>query len=235
MMKVNKLLYRHELKYRISEKEKEVMIRRLSALISLDKNAEQGQYMIRSLYFDDICNSAYEDKNRGIADRKKYRIRVYNCSDQLIKLERKEKRNQYINKEAATLTREETEKIISGDFHFMLKRKETICRDFYIECLLNGMRPKVIVDYERIPYIYLPGDVRITFDTHVRAGLLSFDIFDPNLPTLEVLDGGELIMEVKFTEYLPEIIRNLLPLNESNNLAISKYVLCYEKKYGIRG
>ncbi|MDD3174142.1 MAG: polyphosphate polymerase domain-containing protein [Herbinix sp.] len=234
MKKENKLLYRHELKYRINELEKEVLIKRLSSLIALDANTNNGQYMIRSLYFDDVCNSAYEDKMRGIAERKKYRIRIYNCSDQLIKLERKEKKDQYIKKESATLTRDETEKIISGDFRFLAKRQEPISREFYLKCLLNGMKPRVIVDYDRIPYIYLPGDVRITFDMHVRAGLLSYNIFDPELPTLEVLNDGELILEVKYTEFLPEIIRNLLPISSSMNMAYSKYVLCYEKKYGIR-
>ncbi|MDD3393950.1 MAG: polyphosphate polymerase domain-containing protein [Anaerotignum sp.] len=234
MKRENNPLYRHELKYRINDLEKAVLIKRLHHLISLDANAKNGQYTIRSLYFDDICNSAYEDKVRGIADRKKYRIRIYNCSDQLIKLERKEKIDQYIKKEAVTLTREETEKLISGDFHFLEKRQEPVCRMFYLECLLNHMKPKVIVDYERIPYIYLPGDVRITFDMHVRTGLLSYDIFDSELPTLEVLSGGELILEVKYTEFLPEVIRNLLPMSSSNHMAYSKYVLCYEKKYGIR-
>jgi hypothetical protein len=230
MKKENKLQYRHELKYHINELEKEALISRLTGLLALDTNAQKGQYLIRSLYFDDFFNRAYEEKQAGITDRKKFRIRTYDYSDQLIKLECKRKRNQYIYKESVNLTRNEAEKLISGDYSFLLQRPEALCMEFYVECVSNGMRPKIVVDYERIPYVYYPGDVRITFDMHVRAGILSYDIFDRKLPTLEVLDQGELIMEVKYTEFLPEFIRNILPLQSSEYLATSKYVLCFEKK-----
>ena len=64
-----------------------------SSNISLtrDKHARAGGYTIRSLYFDDYCNSAYEEKDAGILMRKKYRVRIYNGSDKVIKLERKKK------------------------------------------------------------------------------------------------------------------------------------------------
>ena len=91
------------------------------------------------------------------------------------------------------------------------------------------MRPRTIVDYEREPWIMDEGTVRITFDTDVRAAVGSYDIFDSTLPALSVLEPGKLIMEVKFTEMLPQILRNLLPPQAAEFTAVSKYVLCYEK------
>ena len=233
MKNENSLKYRHELKFRISELEKAKIIARIADIVSLDTNAVNGQYMIRSLYFDDIWNSAYEEKMSGIASRRKYRIRVYNCSDGQIKLEKKSKQGNYICKEAANLSRDEAEKILAGDYVFLRRREEALCREFYAECMTSVMRPKVIVDYERVPYVYEAGTVRITFDMNVRAGMLSYDLFDKSLPAIGVLTPEELIMEVKYTEFLPQIIRNILPPEDSELTAASKYVLCYEKKYGI--
>mgnify|MGYP000155234175 CR=1 FL=1 len=148
--------------------------------------------------------------------RKKYRIRIYNNNDKFIKLERKKKFGSYIYKESAPLTREEVEKILKGDYAFLLFSPHSLCREFYIECTCNMMRPRTIVDYERIPWILDAGTVRITFDSDVRAAIGSYDIFDPGLPALSVLEPGKLILEVKFTEMLPQLLRDVLPRQQRN-------------------
>jgi len=221
--------FRHELKYIISENEKEAIKQRLKTVLSLDANVIDGSYMIRSLYFDDVRETAYTEKLMGTDSRKKYRIRCYNASDKVIKLECKRKERQYINKVAATLTREETDKILAGDIDFLKDRKEKVCKDFYVEWKTNILRPRIIVDYDREPYVYPFGDVRITFDTHIRAGIGSFDLFDSKLPVLETMEPGQLVMEVKFTEYLPRIVEDILPVADSVQTAASKFVMCLEK------
>lgn len=222
-------VYRHEWKYLISESEKEVIKLRMKPIFKMDPNAGDTGYMIRSLYFDDLWNSSFEEKEMGILIRKKYRIRIYNCSDQNIKLERKQKIGSYIYKEAAPLTRAEVENILAGEYGFLLNSPHKLCQEFYIECICHLMRPRVIVDYEREPFIIEEGTVRITFDRHVRAAVLSDDIFDPELPGLEVMEPGKLVMEVKYTEFLPQIVKTILPSAASEFAAVSKYVLCYEK------
>ena len=204
--------FRNEWKYLISTSEKEVLNLRMKPLMKLDPHAETGGYLIRSLYFDDYWNSAYEEKESGVLMRKKYRIRIYNYSAESIKLERKKKFGSYIYKEDAPLTKDEVQK-----------------------CMSNMMRPRTIVDYEREPWIMDEGTVRITFDTDVRAAVGSYDIFDSTLPALSVLEPGKLIMEVKFTEMLPQILRNLLPPQAAEFTAVSKYVLCYEKTRYMNG
>lgn len=224
--------FRHELKFSISETEQEIIKHKLDILLQRDSHAEGGIYRIRSLYFDDWKESAYEEKLAGVESRKKYRIRIYNDSDAVIKLERKRKEGSYIQKVSASLTRAEADCILAGEYEFLRKRKEPICHDFYWECMANGMRSSVIVDYEREPYVYPYGDVRITFDTHVRAGVFSDNLFDAAVPVMEVMEPGLLIMEVKYTEFLPEIIRDLLPTADSAQMAYSKYTLCKEMKKG---
>ncbi|MDD3429272.1 MAG: polyphosphate polymerase domain-containing protein [Oscillospiraceae bacterium] len=221
--------FRHELKYMISVKEKDALIQRLKPLILRDAHAENGRYTIRSLYFDDMWGTAYNEKLLGTAIRKKYRIRIYDFSDAVIKLERKTKQGNYIYKQAADLSRAEFYSILKGDFAFLLSRQENLCKEFYVECVSNLLRPRVIVDYDREPFVYRYGDVRITFDTDVRAALLSYDIFDAKLPTLNTMQPDTLIMEVKYTEFLPQQIRNLLPQGAEDLLAFSKYIMCCEK------
>ena len=221
--------YRNEWKYLIDNAQREYVTKRLSPFLNLDKHAKNGGYMIRSLYFDDYFNTAYEEKDAGVLKRKKYRIRIYNCTDASIKLERKKKFGSYIYKEAAKLTRDEVYKIIDGDYDFLLKSDNSLCREFYYECVSNVMRPRTIVDYEREPWVLDEGTVRITFDMDVRAAIGSFDIFDATLPALPCLEPGKCVMEVKYTEFLPQFVREVLPDRASEFTAVSKYVLCYEK------
>ena len=221
--------YRNEWKYLISPGEHLLLRPRLETVMQLDSHAKNGGYTIRSLYFDDFGNTAYEEKEDGVLLRKKYRIRIYNFSDSTIKLERKKKVGSYIYKEDAPLTRAQVEDILNGRYDFLLKSPHSLCREFYIECVCHGMRPRTIVDYEREPWIMELGTVRLTFDSEVRAAIGGWDIFDPGLPTLRVLEPGKLVMEVKFTELLPQIVRELIPPDASEFTAVSKYVLCREK------
>ncbi len=225
----NRPIYRHEMKYLISIGEKECLKARIKPVLKPDPHARTGGYTVRSLYFDDYWNRAYEEKEMGILSRAKYRIRIYDYSDRHIRLERKKKVDRYILKESAPLTREETEKILGGEYGFLLHSPYPLCREFYVECVSALMRPRVIVDYEREPFILDAGTVRVTFDNAVRASVLLADLFDEGLPSIQVLEPGKTIMEVKFTQFLPQIVRDILPPGASQLTAASKYVMCFEK------
>ena len=218
--------FRHELKYLINYGDAELIKQRLRTVLREDSHTIGGKYHIRSLYFDDYFNTAYYDKLDGADGRKKYRIRLYNLEDNFIRLECKIKSGAYISKLSAPVTKAETDKIFEGDYGFLLSSEHEICRQFYYECVSNVMRPKVYVDYEREPYIMESGDVRITFDSDVRGAYPCEGITGEGMVFGYVLDPGKLIMEVKFTEFLPEIVRQILPSRAMEQSAVSKYVLC---------
>ena len=88
------------------------------------------------------------------------------------------------------------------------------------------MRPKVYVDYEREPYVMEEGDVRITFDSDVRGAYPGYSIAEKDIPFHYVLEPGKLIMEVKFTEFLPKLVQDVLPVRAAELSAVSKYMLC---------
>lgn len=224
-------VYRNEWKYYISLWEGELLKKRLLPFMEVDDHALNGRYTIRSLYFDDYWNSAYEEKIMGVEDRQKWRIRIYNFRDLGMKLERKKKNGSYIHKDSAPLTREEYNRILAGDYGFLLHSPYALCQEFYYECVVKLQRPKVIVDYERTPLIRREGDVRITFDQDVRGGAFDYNIFDPQLPVMGILEPNQMVLEVKFTEMIPAVIKELLPLCGQQFSAISKYTLCYEKVF----
>ncbi len=230
MMKSSTSKFRHELKYLITVNQMEKIKQQLSVVMKPDQHAKNGSYMIRSLYFDDLWETAYNEKMAGTSSRKKYRIRCYDGKDDVIKLECKKKEGQYIHKTAASLTRDEFYRILAGEIDDFPASGNPLKQEFYVQVKANQLKPKVIVDYEREPYVFPYGDVRVTFDKNIRVALSDYDIFKAELPTIEVLPEEQLIMEVKFTEYLPEIIRELLPKEGALQTAASKYVMCLEKQ-----
>ena len=218
---------RHELKYFINPAELEVLRARLRPVMHLDSHCVDGKpYVIRSLYLDDVDDSAYYDKVSGVMARDKYRIRIYRHSDKEIFLERKRKLGDLIQKSSVQITRRLCEQIMDGDPRGLQTSSSPLIQDVYVQMRTRLLRPAVIVDYEREAYLHPAENVRITFDLRLRSGLHSTELFNPDLPTVCPHDGNVEILEVKFDEYLPDHIRALLDGIQADRSAVSKYVLC---------
>ena len=218
--------FRHELKYLINEGDAALIKQRLTPLMQPDPHAKSGSYHIRSLYFDDFFDTAYIDKINGAPSRKKYRVRAYNMDPSFIRLECKLKELSYISKRSASLTPEELEQICLGNYGALLQSGDALKQQLYYECMSRVLRPRVYVDYEREPLVFPTGDVRVTFDRNVRGAYPSQPMFSENLIFHYITEPGKLIMEVKYTEFLPRVIRELLPPRASEITAFSKYTLC---------
>lgn len=226
--------YRHELKYVISEGEHKLLATRVKACLKQDHYASLsgGEYLIRSLYFDDPFDSALWEKTSGVGSRDKFRIRIYNYSDSAIKLERKHKEGQYIKKDSVSISREDCEDIMRGKFECLKRNPDPFAMQFYGIFVSNHLRPKVLVDYMREPYVFPAEDVRITFDKNVRSAMRCTDLFNPNVVTYPVWDLRNcMILEVKFNESLPLYVQELLTLGASERTAASKYVFCRQYEF----
>ena len=191
--------------------------------------ANNNQYHIRSLYFDNFKNSGIFEKQSGILQRKKYRIRIYNFEKNVIKLERKERVGQYIRKFSSKLSYSNCQEILNGNINSLKSSENDLENSFYADLRSENYLPSVIVDYDREPLTYTYGNVRVTFDTNLKSGLYQTSLFDKNLKMVRVIEEPQLIMEVKYDNYLPDIIRNAIQINSSTRYAISKFVIC--KKY----
>lgn len=222
-----KLPARHEMKYFIHPAELEALRIQLRKGLQLDAHCRGGRpYAIRSLYFDDIEDSAYFDKVGGVMHRDKYRIRIYRNSDQEIFLERKRKLGDLIQKSSVQITRRLCEQMIAGDPRGLYRSSNPLLQDMFVQMRTKLLRPSVIVDYEREAYLHPVENVRITFDLKLRSGLNSTELFNPDIPVLSPLDSNVEILEVKFDNYLPDHIRKMLAEVRAERSAVSKYVLC---------
>lgn len=225
--KRNGLPARHELKYFINPAEVEVLRARLRPVLALDSHCVGGRpYVIRSLYFDDVADSAFNEKQAGVMYRDKYRIRIYNHSDREIFLERKRKLGDLIQKSSVQITRRLCEQIIDGDPTGLQRSGNKLLQDVYVQMRTRLLRPRVIVDYAREAYLHPAEDTRITFDLNLRSGLHSIDLFNPRLPTVCPHDRNVEILEIKFNNYLPDYVAGLMHGIEAERSAVSKYILC---------
>lgn len=220
--------YRHELKHFINYSDYLQIKNRLKFIASLDKFADSstGQYKIRSLYFDNIYDKVLLEKINGVDKREKFRIRLYNDDTSFIRLEKKSKKNGLCQKLNANITKEQCKLIINGDLDWIKETDSPLLMDFYCKSKYQLLKPTTIVDYNREAYLYKVGNVRITFDMNVRSGLYSKNIFNKDLPVVDAIIDNSIILEVKYDEFLPEIISNVIQTNNKQATAISKYASC---------
>lgn len=229
-MKLRGKQLRTEQKYYLHMHDYLTLRMKVSQLLTLDPySIDIDGYNIRSLYFDDPRRTALETKNDGIFKRQKFRIRIYNGSDDHIALERKNKVGDFVAKESVSLTRAQYEQILQGDYNSLYESSDPLARDFYAAMTSYGYLPVVIVDYWREAYIYPHGNVRITFDKRLAVASNQHDLFHPQLSFSEIAMPGLTIMEVKFDEVLPNVVRQLVTPANHQRSSISKYVLCKEK------
>ncbi|MDU4882639.1 polyphosphate polymerase domain-containing protein [uncultured Clostridium sp.] len=215
---------RHELKFFINVSDYFAIKNRIKHIAFIDKNADSyGSYHIRSLYFDNFNDKALLEKINGYSRREKFRIRYYNDNFDFIRLEKKSKVNGLCTKFSAPLTKEQCEKILNNDINWMLNSDKSLIQELYFKMKSQMLRPKTVVDYTREAYIYKPGNVRITIDSNVRTGICSQDMFNTALPTMKIPNNDTIILEVKFDEFLPDIIKDTIQTNTRKAASISKY------------
>lgn len=222
--------FRHELKYVISAGELALIHNRIRNLIPVDDHVGGiGSYSIRSLYFDDYQNRCYYENENGTDPREKFRIRIYNHSIARITLECKRKERGKTLKTSCPLTVEQTRMLMVGRTVTNISGQPEVLRKLTLQMLTKRMRPVVIVEYDRIPYVYRNGNVRITLDMNVSSSTSIEKFLDDQIPKRPIMPVGQHLLEVKFDEYLPDFIYHNLNLHSLTQTAYSKYYLC--RKY----
>lgn len=214
--------YRHEWKHEIGLSDRLVLRQRLRTVAAPDGHARDGRYFIRSLYFDNPADKALREKLDGVDRREKFRIRCYNGDTSLIRLEKKSKRGGLGTKETAKLTSAQAQAVVDGELAWMADSGQPLVRELYRKMATQGLRPRTLVDYTRRPFVYAPGNVRVTLDYDIRTGLGSTDFLNPDCVTIP---AGEpvTLLEVKWDAFLPSVIRDAVQLTGRQTGAFSKY------------
>lgn len=223
-------MYRVEDKYYCSEQHQIMLQKRIGSILQTDDNQKDDSgYTISSVYFDDLYDTCLRDTQEGNPEREKYRIRIYNDSLETIKLEVKYKKYNRILKKSATISRELMEKLLKGEWiDTDGYSSEHPLMLFKIAMAERGLRPKIIVTYERQVYVFKPGNVRITFDRDIRESHEIDKFGQKNIQWQYVSEMGR-ILEVKYDEFLPDFIAQLLETGNMQQTSCSKYRLCRER------
>lgn len=217
--------YRHEWKHEISYGDMLVLRRRLSAIMKRDEHVVDGRYFVRSLYFDNASDKALREKLDGVNIREKFRIRCYNNDISFVCLEKKSKVNGLCLKESVSLSTQQAQAIANGGYSWMADSGIPLIQELYSKMMSQGLRPKTIVDYEREPFVFRPGNVRVTLDYNIKTGMNCTDFLNPDCVTVPI-GNAPIILEVKWDEYLPDIIRAAVQLPNCRTEAFSKYAVC---------
>lgn len=221
--------YRHEYKYILSQAQILMEDAKINTIAELDSYVgETGYYNIRSLYFDDYENSCFMANENGIDNREKYRIRIYNGAKERIKLELKQKCHGMTLKRNCGISLQQCEMLMAGRVPSDIKEDQQVLWKLAYLMETRLMTPKIIVDYDRIPYVYRPDDanVRITFDKNIKSINDTNSFLDLKVGGRGILPVGSALMEVKFDDFIPDEIYSLLQLNGLQVSTFSKYYLC---------
>lgn len=221
-------VFRHEYKYLVSAAQIPLLESRIRCVMKRDPHTGQtGRYRIRSLYFDSASDRCYYENEDGVDPREKFRLRIYNHSPERISLECKRKEHGMTQKTACRITRDQTERLIRGE-----PLKETpdqlppLLRKLDLKRKTEQFHPVIIVEYDRIPYVYRDGNVRVTFDCNIASGSDPELFLAPEIHRRPVLPVGQHLMEVKYDAFLPDFIYQGLNLGVLNRTAFSKYYIC---------
>lgn len=217
--------FRHEYKFSLNHSDLLCLRMRLRAALRHDPHAgPAGEYLIRSVYFDDPNDKALREKLIGVNEREKFRIRYYNGDPSYIALEKKSKKNGLCKKTGCLLTAEEADRIFHGDTAWMKDSGRAAAAELGAKMEYQRLRPKVVVDYTREPFVFPAGNVRVTLDRDIRSGAFCPDLLENPVVTLPTGSGA--LLEVKYDEFLPDVVREIVQLGERQSSAFSKYAAC---------
>ncbi len=161
----------------------------------------------------------------GISDRVKYRIRYYNYDTAVIKLEKKEKHGGLTRKTGKGITLADAMHLQSGNSGPCPDADGGLVTE--LRCKIAcGLKPAILVDYDRTPFVCNAGQTRITLDENIRTKPYHAELLASEKAMVPVLEPGQVVLEVKFNDFLPGYLSDALADIPKVNLAISKYVLC---------
>ena len=215
-------MFRHEYKFRLSQGEYLALRSRLRAILQHDPHAGSGgEYAIRSVYFDNADDKALREKLDGVDRREKFRVRWYNGDLSYIVLEKKAKLHGLCSKSGCVITKEEAARLFAGDVSWLKESGSETARELLAKMEFQGLRPRTVVDYLREPFVFPPGNVRVTLDREIRGASFRPDILERPVYTFPA--GGDVLLEVKYDQFLPDLIRDLVQIDSRGAGAFSKY------------
>ena len=216
---------RFEEKYPLNIVEASAYSSKFSQLLMTDAYSKDGSYKVRSLYFDTIHDKDFFDKMNEQNNRRKVRLRIYSPNDQYAKLEMKQKENVYQKKRSLLISRQDAMALIDGNYSILLKYPDDFAAEMFAVMNEFCYRPKAIVEYDRRAFMSEENNIRLTFDSHIRATESDFNLFSDCLNLHPVFPEDQVIFEVKYDRFLLSYISDIISTINRRNVSSSKYCL----------
>ena len=214
--------FRNEYKHYATNQDLIPLRKRLAAVMKRDRYTDSsGGYLIKSLYFDNCYDKALAEKLYGTEKREKFRIRYYNDNKDFIRLEKKSKIGGKCLKQGTRITEEQVRKILNDDIEWMIATQDELICELWSKMQYQMLRPKSIVVYDREAYVYEPGNVRVTIDSNIRGSNNVRGFLNEDTVMLQTFRPS--ILEVKWDEFLPQIVRDIVQLDDAKTSSFSKY------------
>jgi len=215
---------RQEKKYVVSLDRYYYLSRQFSRTLKEDKHSSGDGYLVRSLYFDTIDDTDYEEKLSGVEVRRKIRLRNYGPGSTSAKLEMKQKQGQWQKKRSLTLDKQRAQRVIAGDYSALLELESNFADECFGIMSMRCYRPKTVISYTRKVFVAQENEIRITFDHHIKGTEANFDIFSPDLIENPIFDPYKVVLEVKYNGFLLSYIKDIIQSKDDSERAVSKYV-----------
>ena len=221
---MNKYVFkRYELKYILTPKQYNIILKEIKNHLSLD---QYGETTIQSLYYDTDSYRLIRNSIERPDYKEKIRVRGYGVvnEDTKVYLELKKKNEKVVYKRRIEIKVKDIEDFING----RLETKTQIEKEIVYFCNFYGeLKPSLLLLYEREAYSKEGEDLRITFDKNTRYRVEDLKL-STNLQGTPLLDKGEILMEIKTSKGYPWWLVDLLNKNKVYKSRFSKYGTAYQ-------
>lgn len=220
------IFQRYEKKYMLGQSQYEALQAILEGRMKTDV---YGQYTICNLYYDtdhfDLIRASIEKP----VYKEKFRIRSYGVpgDGNPVFLELKKKYNGVVYKRRVTLPLAEAKRFLkTGDCG--LKDSQIMDEIRYFMDMYR-VEEKAFISYDRFALIGIEDpELRVTFDSNMRFRQIELGL-DKGIWGTDILERGELLMEIKAPVALPIWLSRALSELEIFPTSFSKYGTCYSR------
>ena len=229
-MQINKV-FRQERKFLINSEQYYRFCHQFSGVFHEDSHNVPGGYMVRSLYFDTLGERDYQEKIAGVECRRKMRLRVYTPGSSTALLEMKQKQGSDQLKRSMKVSRAHAEELMNGRYESLLKYDDPFATECYGVLKMNTYLPKVIVEYNRMAFVFKENNIRITFDSHISASKVTGRLFDEHSGCFPVMHPDSVVLEVKYNNFLLSYVKDVLRVSNKSEISVSKFALANEATF----
>jgi len=213
--------FRHEVKYALSLYEYLKFRDFCMGFMDYDKNAGvNGEYTVKSHYFDTVYFNDYTEKLNGIYERQKYRLRTYGDTE-YYRLEKKIKRGLLNKKISGEISFDHAEILIQGQTD--IKTGNDTTDAIILEMFMKGCRKSVYIEYIRQAFTLKELDLRITFDKDISKLYGNYGLNEARPGSYHFHYGCEAVLEIKYKDFLPGWIEKAVHRIVPSENSISKY------------